>query len=87
MRLSTLPTAFGEKMVMRIFDPETVVKAIDALGFGARRQALGRADHRGARHHPRHRPDRQGKTTTLYSTLAAWPPTRSTSAPWKTRSR
>ena len=23
MRLSTLPTAFGEKMVMRIFDPET----------------------------------------------------------------
>ncbi|MDL2337996.1 MAG: ATPase, T2SS/T4P/T4SS family, partial [Pseudomonadota bacterium] len=26
MRLSTLPTAFGEKMVMRIFDPDTTVK-------------------------------------------------------------
>ena len=33
MRLSTLPTAFGEKMVMRIFDPDTTVKNLDALGF------------------------------------------------------
>jgi general secretion pathway protein E len=33
MRLSTLPTAFGEKMVMRIFDPETAVKDLAALGF------------------------------------------------------
>ena len=33
MRLSTLPTAFGEKMVMRIFDPDTAVKDLDALGF------------------------------------------------------
>jgi general secretion pathway protein E len=28
-----LPTAFGEKMVMRIFDPQTVSKGVDALGF------------------------------------------------------
>ena len=35
LRLSTLPTAFGEKMVMRIFDPETAVKSVEALGFGA----------------------------------------------------
>jgi len=35
MRISTLPTAFGEKMVMRIFDPETTVKDLDALGFSA----------------------------------------------------
>ncbi|MEB2632057.1 ATPase, T2SS/T4P/T4SS family, partial [Peribacillus frigoritolerans] len=34
MRLSTLPTAFGEKMVMRIFDPETAVKDLASLGFG-----------------------------------------------------
>ena len=33
MRLSTLPTAFGEKMVMRIFDPDNAVKDLDALGF------------------------------------------------------
>src|SRR5687768_8971692 len=33
MRLSTLPTAFGEKMVMRIFDPDTTVKTVEALGF------------------------------------------------------
>ena len=35
MRLSTLPTAFGEKMVMRIFDPDTAVKDLASLGFGS----------------------------------------------------
>ena len=43
MRLSTLPTAFGEKMVMRIFDPDTAGKNVDALGFGAHDAALGGA--------------------------------------------
>ena len=44
LRLSTLPTAFGEKMVMRIFDPDAAVKDLDALGFRrARREALGRS--------------------------------------------
>ncbi len=70
MRLSTLPTAFGEKMVMRIFDPETAVKSIEALGFGAhdaqRWQELIARPHgiilvTG--------PTGSGKTTTLYSTL------------------
>ena len=70
MRLSTLPTAFGEKMVMRIFDPETTVKSIDALGFGAHdgkrweeliTQAHGIILVTG--------PTGSGKTTTLYSTL------------------
>ena len=70
MRLSTLPTAFGEKMVMRIFDPDTTVKKLDALGFGAhdaaRWEALTAQAHgiilvTG--------PTGSGKTTTLYSTL------------------
>jgi len=70
MRLSTLPTAFGEKMVMRIFDPDTTVKTIDALGFGThdgkRWEALVTQPHgiillTG--------PTGSGKTTTLYSTL------------------
>ena len=70
MRLSTLPTAFGEKMVMRIFDPDTTVKNLDALGFSshdARRwEALVKRAHgiilvTG--------PTGSGKTTTLYSTL------------------
>ena len=30
LRLSTLPTAFGEKLVMRIFDPEVLVKRLHA---------------------------------------------------------
>ncbi len=70
MRLSTLPTAFGEKMVMRIFDPETTVKGLDALGFGgheaeAWQQLIARP----------HGiilvtgPTGSGKTTTLYATL------------------
>lgn len=70
MRLSSLPTAFGEKLVMRIFDPDAVVKSWEDLGFS---------------HHdePRWRelvqqpngiilvtgPTGSGKTTTLYSTL------------------
>jgi general secretion pathway protein E len=70
MRLSTLPTAFGEKMVMRIFDPDTAVKDLDALGFN---------DHDAKRWEEVVRrpygvilvtgPTGSGKTTTLYSTL------------------
>ena len=70
MRLSTLPTAFGEKLVMRIFDPETAVKDLAQLGFtphdAERWQALVARPHgiilvTG--------PTGSGKTTTLYSTL------------------
>ena len=70
MRLSTLPTAFGEKMVMRIFDPDTAVKDLDALGFTShdakRWEQLARRPHgivlvTG--------PTGSGKTSTLYSTL------------------
>ncbi len=70
MRLSTLPTAFGEKMVMRIFDPDTAVKDLDALGFSQhdaqRWEAVVKRPYgiilvTG--------PTGSGKTTTLYSTL------------------
>ncbi|MGZ8852741.1 MAG: GspE/PulE family protein [Thermoanaerobaculia bacterium] len=33
LRVSTLPTAFGEKMVMRIFDPEIMIRDLSGLGF------------------------------------------------------
>ena len=33
LRLSTLPTAFGEKMVMRIFDPDVLLRSCAELGF------------------------------------------------------
>ncbi len=70
MRLSTLPTAFGEKMVMRIFDPDATVKGLAALGFAEHEaqawQQLIKRPHgiilvTG--------PTGSGKTTTLYSTL------------------
>jgi general secretion pathway protein E len=70
MRLSTLPTAFGEKMVMRIFDPDTVVKTTDGLGFGAHDGQ--RWSELIARPHGIilvTGPTGSGKTTTLYSTL------------------
>ena len=41
LRLSTLPTAFGEKMVMRIFDPEVLVKDLAELGFPTRTRSAG----------------------------------------------
>ena len=33
LRVSTLPTAFGEKMVMRIFDPDVLLRELPGLGF------------------------------------------------------
>ncbi len=70
MRLSTLPTAFGEKMVMRIFDPENATKTLDQLGF-ARHEAERWAQLIGQAHGIIlvTGPTGSGKTTTLYSTL------------------
>ena len=70
LRLSTMPTAFGEKLVMRIFDPDVLVKSLTDLGFsGSDRtrweqmveQPHGMVIVTG--------PTGSGKTTTLYSTL------------------
>src|SRR4029450_3130252 len=35
LRISTMPTAFGEKIVMRIFTPEVLVRDFTELGFTA----------------------------------------------------
>jgi general secretion pathway protein E len=72
LRLSTLPTAFGEKLVMRIFDPEVVVKTLPELGFPPL-DAL-RWDGLTSRPHGIilvTGPTGSGKTTTLYTTLKA----------------
>jgi general secretion pathway protein E len=70
MRLSTLPTAFGEKLVMRIFDPDTAVKDLAGLGFAP--HDAERWEQLTAR--PNGivlvtGPTGSGKTTTLYCTL------------------
>ena len=70
LRLSTLPTAFGEKMVMRIFDPDVLLRSFADLGFDdmdleswqamiARKNGIILITG----------PTGSGKTTTLYSTL------------------
>jgi general secretion pathway protein E len=70
MRLSTLPTAFGEKMVMRIFDPDNAVKPLDGLGFGAHEaEAWEQLVTRSHGIILVTGPTGSGKTTTLYSTL------------------
>src|SRR6185503_11189887 len=33
IRVSTMPTAFGEKAVLRIFDPDVLLKGVDEMGF------------------------------------------------------
>jgi general secretion pathway protein E len=70
LRISTMPTAFGEKLVMRIFAPEVLVRDFSELGFTSedreRWEQLIREPHgiilvTG--------PTGSGKTTTLYSSL------------------
>lgn len=70
LRLSTLPTAFGEKLVMRVFDPEVLLRSFDDLGL------IGEDYKRWHKMlHAPHGillvtgPTGSGKTTTLYSSL------------------
>lgn len=70
LRLSTMPTAFGEKLVMRIFDPEVLVKNFRELGLSA----ADEANWDSMIEQPNGiilvtGPTGSGKTTTLYSTL------------------
>jgi len=70
LRLSTLPTAFGEKLVMRIFDPELLNKSFEELGLAdedLRRWSSMTASGNGIVLVTG--PTGSGKTTTLYSTL------------------
>ncbi|HBC18136.1 MAG TPA: type II secretion system protein E, partial [Alcanivorax sp.] len=70
LRLSTLPTAFGEKMVMRVFDPDVLVRSFEQMGFTSE-------DYESWQRMTSHPhgiifvtgPTGSGKTTTLYSTL------------------
>ncbi|MEO8741364.1 MAG: ATPase, T2SS/T4P/T4SS family [Casimicrobiaceae bacterium] len=70
LRISTMPTAFGEKVVMRIFTPDVLVRDFEELGFTSDdrerwekmiKQPNGIILVTG--------PTGSGKTTTLYSTL------------------
>ena len=70
LRLSTMPTAFGEKLVMRIFTPENLVKDFIQLGFSQQQDTLWKtwtANPNGIILVTG--PTGSGKTTILYSTL------------------
>ena len=70
LRLATLPTVFGEKMVMRIFDPQVLLKNFHQLGLTP--EDLQRWQHMTTQ--PNGiilitGPTGSGKTSTLYATL------------------
>ena len=70
LRLSTLPTAHGEKLVMRIFDPDVLIRDFSELGFSPEDYSKWE----GLIANPGGivlvtGPTGSGKTTTLYSTL------------------
>jgi general secretion pathway protein E len=70
LRVSTMPTAFGEKAVLRVFDPEVLLKSVDELGLTA--HDLPRFYDFIGRSHGIilvTGPTGSGKTTTLYSIL------------------
>jgi general secretion pathway protein E len=70
LRVSTLPVAFGEKVVIRIFDPEILMQKLNRIGFYEREYKLYSSFIR----KPNGivlvtGPTGSGKTTTLYSSL------------------
>ncbi len=70
LRLSSMPTAFGEKLVLRIFDPEVLVKNFAALGLEKKESVIWN----GMISRPYGiilvtGPTGSGKTTTLYTSL------------------
>jgi general secretion pathway protein E len=70
LRVSTLPVAFGEKVVIRIFDPDVLMQELDQIGFYPREYQL----YSSFIHRPNGiilvtGPTGSGKTTTLYSSL------------------
>lgn len=70
LRLATLPTAFGEKLVIRIFDPDVLMRSFEDLGL--QYQDLDSWQNMSSR--PNGillvtGPTGSGKTTTLYATL------------------
>jgi general secretion pathway protein E len=70
LRVSTMPTAFGEKVVVRIFDPDILLQDLEEIGFSPREYELFRSFI--ARPHGIvlvTGPTGSGKTTTLYSAL------------------
>ncbi len=70
VRVSTVPVAFGEKVVMRILDPDVIFQDLDKLGFSQRDRIVYNSFIQSP-----HGivlvtgPTGSGKSTTLYSTL------------------
>lgn len=72
LRVSTVPVAFGEKVVIRIFDPDILLQDLDSMGFYPREMTLFNSFIR----RPNGiilvtGPTGSGKTTTLYAALNA----------------
>ena len=72
IRVSTLPTSFGEKVVMRLFDKGAFAREVDKLGLeGVALEGFSRAIRQPYGMILCSGPTGSGKTTTLYSALNA----------------
>ncbi len=70
LRVSTLPVAFGEKVVIRIFDPQALIQDLEGIGFYKDSLSIWRSFiNRPTGLVLVTGPTGSGKTTTLYSTL------------------
>ena len=70
IRVSTLPTAFGERVVLRLLDKASSVLSLEEIGLGSSLlRRVRRDDQEKPRHFPGDRADRLRKTTTLYAAL------------------
>ena len=70
LRLSTLPTAFGEKMVMRIFDPDVLLRSFAEMGLeDSDLEIWHKLTGRSSGIVLVTGPTGSGKTTTLYTSL------------------
>ena len=67
LRISTLPTHYGEKVVIRVLDPRSTLITLDQLGFSERLSECLKTFRHASGHVVGYRSHGSGKSTTLYA--------------------
>ena len=69
LRVSTLPTQYGEKVTIRLLDPNCARVSLKDLGLSSEQSRSHRPSEAAAGDDSRHGPTGSGKSTTLYAGL------------------